>query len=191
MEIHSLQMMGFFSSICHVVFVVQEGPICDPDFIERVKIAELLKPSVVATKSFDEPDKMAEYSPEVVFIHNKVRSMDLNPQTYAMLRNQYEQLLEEGSHNFRLRTGLSGDMKKDSINLFLLPDVEDECNNTSFKECIDGIRKSLNKLQLRPFSNNVKQCEKTWFTHSQKVWEQIKSSSFYLEYSRLLRLKSV
>ena len=40
---------------------------------------------------------------------------------------------------------------------------------------------------MRPFTSNLKETEKTWFQHAQRSWENVKTSNFYMEYSRLLR----
>jgi len=192
-EIHSLQFTGFFMSICHVVFVVQEGAYCDPDLIEKLKISELLRPSVMASRSVDESDKLIEYSPEIIFIHNKVRDVDFGPQTYAKLRDEYEYLFKEGGFNFRCRTNLSSDNKTDGINLVLLPDIKDPDRPSDFLKCISKLKQALSLLQPHPFISDVKkgQNEKLWFQHTKKMWDQIKTSNFYLEYSRILRQRSV
>ena len=52
-------------SICHVVLVVQEGALCDTDLIEKIKVSELLRPSVMASRSVEDSDKLVEYSPEI------------------------------------------------------------------------------------------------------------------------------
>ena len=192
-EVHSLQFAGFFMSICHVVFVVQEGALCDRDLIEKLKVSELLRPSVMASKSVEESDKLVEYAPEIVFIHNKVKDIDFGPQTYAKLRDEYENLFKEGGFNFRCRTNLSSDNTTDGINLILLPDIKDPDRPSDFLKCISKLKRALSQLQPRPFISDVKkgQNEKLWFQHTKRMWDQIKTSSFYLEYSRLLRQRTV
>ena len=64
-EVHSLQLIAYFMSICHVVLVVQEGALCDTDLIEKIKVSELLRPSVMASRSVEDSDKLVEYSPEI------------------------------------------------------------------------------------------------------------------------------
>merc|ERR1719266_2262623 len=193
-EVHSLQLIAYFMSICHVVLVVQEGALCDTDLIEKIKVSELLRPSVMASRSVEESDKLVEYSPEIVFIHNKVSSVDFNPQTYSQLRADYEELFKESGFNFRCRTNLSSDDMIDAINIVLLPDLnEPDVPNAEFSRCILKLRRTLStQLQIRPLLSDVKkgQNEKLWFLHAKKMWDQIKTSNFYLEYSRLLRQRT-
>ena len=181
-------------SICHVIFVVQEGATCDTDLIEKIKISELLRPSVMASRSNEESDKLVEYSPEIVFVHNKVNSVDFNPQTYSQLRADYEDLFKESGFNFRCKTNLSSDDMIDAINIVLLPDLnEPDVPNAEFSRYILKLRRTLStQLQIRPLLSDVKkgQNEKLWFLHAKKMWDQIKTSNFYLEYSRLLRQRT-
>lgn len=190
-EVHSMQLIGLFMSICHIVLIVQEGPICDTELLERIRIADHLRPSLIASRSFDEPDKVCEYAPEVVFVHNKVRSSEINERGYARIRKEYASLLDNHHLNFRYKTGLSGDQSTpDKVNLVLVPDLEDNSNSdTSFTSEVQKIKEMFHKLRIQPFLNNCKQNEKLWLQHAKKSWDQVKESSFYLEYSRLLRQK--
>ena len=49
------------------------------------------------------------------------------------------------------------------------------------------LRQTFSKIKMRPFTSNLKETEKTWFQHAQRSWENVKTSNFYMEYSRLLR----
>ena len=105
--------------------------------------------------------------------------------------NKY--LFKEGGFNFRCRTNLSSDNKTDGINLVLLPDIKDPDRPSDFLKCISKLKQALSLLQPHPFISDVKkgQNEKLWFQHTKKMWDQIKTSNFYLEYSRILRQRSV
>ena len=185
-------------SICHIVLVVQEGSICDIDLLEKIRIAaDLLKPNNPACASFDDSSTTIEYAPEVIFVHNKVELSEMGPKTYEKLRETYNEVLGESLH-FRSKTGLSGDKLSSSksgkdINLFLIPDVESEENlhysdeNLQLANVLLKLRQTFSQLQMRPFTTNLKQTEKSWFQHAQKSWETAKTSGFYLEFSRLLR----
>lgn len=195
-DVHSMQQIGYMMSICNVVLIIQEGSNPDMDMIEKLKTSELLKPSFPACASFDEPNAVIEYAPEVIFVHNKVQMSEMNSHTYEALRGIYSHHLEGSVQNFRYKTGLSGDGfgKKNLVNLFLIPDVESHLSfdnsmpdNMSFDQSVLRLRQALSRVQPTPFSSNLKQTEKSWFQHAQKAWEQVKTSSFYLEYSRLIR----
>ena len=188
--VHSLQIISYFMSICHLVLVVQEGSQCDSELMDKIKMSELLKPAVMASASFEDPDTLVEYAPEVTFVHNKLETSEMNTETYQRLRNDYNSTFQDNSVGFRYKNS------KNEVNLLLLPDLEANENrvpmddNYSFDSAIISLRQSLSRLQMRPFTSNVKQSEKNWFQHCQKTWEQIKTSNFYLEYSRLLKQKS-
>ena len=188
--VHSLQIISYFMSICHLVLVVQEGSQCDSEIMDKIKISELLKPAVMACASFEDPDTLVEYAPEVTFVHNKLETSELNTETYQRLRNDYNSTFHDNSVSFRYKNS------KNEVNLLLVPDLEANENSLplddmySFDSTIISLRQSLSRLQMRPFTSNVKQSEKNWFQHCQKTWEQIKTSNFYLEYSRLLKQKS-
>ena len=189
MEVHSMQIMAYFMSICHLVLVVQEGSQCDYDLIDKIKISELLKPSVMACSSFEEPEKIIEYAPQVLFVHNKLEASEMNAETFNRLQSEYKTMLDENSVSFRFKSG-------NDVNLLMIPDLEAHehvlpmDNKYTFDQSILKLRQFLNLLQMRPFTNNVKQSEKSWFQHCQKTWEQIKTSNFYLEFSRLLKQKT-
>ena len=85
MEVHSMQTISYFMNICHLVLIVQEGPQCDYEFLDKIKMSELLKPSVMSCANFDEPEKLIEYAPEVLFVHNKLETSEMNSETYQRL----------------------------------------------------------------------------------------------------------
>ena len=101
--------------------MVQEGSVCDRDFLERIRIAELLKPSNPACASFDDQSTTVEYAPEVIFVHNKLEISEMGPQNYEDLRKVYDEILNDGL-NFRYKTGLSTDHStSDDVNLIFIP----------------------------------------------------------------------
>jgi protein SMG9 len=189
--IHSLQTIGYLLNICHVVLVVQDGAICDPDLLEYIKMAETLKPSSPALSSFDESTQMVDYSPEVIFVQNKAHLSDVTDNSSARLSDIYKNKFDSTSV-MRFKSGLCGN--KCDVNLSIIPDIEAEGMRTDFSKggplhnrAIIELRQMIARIQPRPFTNNLKQSEKTWFQHAQKAWDQVKTTNFYLEYSRLLR----
>ena len=137
--------------------------------------------------------KRIQILPYLVFIHNKVNEVDFCPETYKQLRREYEKHFDEGGFNFRCRTNLSSDDTTDGINLMLLPDLKDPDEPSEFLRGTLKLRQALSRLQTRPFVCDAKkgQNEKIWFHHTKKMWDQVKTSNFYLEYSRLLRQRTV
>ncbi len=182
-DVHSMQLIGLFFSICHVVLVVQEGPLCDLQLIESLKMADLLKPSVIASKSFEEPEKVEEYQPEVIFVHNKIQHLEAH--TLQSLREDYDEVFDqEAIVNFRIRSSLAN--SDGGPNLIALPDLEEQ--DVKFQDGCKKLKRSVRNIETRPMLNNVKQSEKQWYQHAKKTWEKIKEAKMYLDYSRLLRV---
>ena len=131
-------------NICHLVLIIQEGPQIDYEFMDKIKMSELLKPIVMACASFEDSEKMIEYAPEVLFIHNKLETSEMNSETYNRLQNGYRNILEENSVGFRYKNG-------NEINLLLIPDLEanENClildDKNSFDSSIVQLRRVLNR----------------------------------------------
>lgn len=78
----------------------------------------------------------------------------------------------------------------DPINLFLLPD-NDNCVENMFKghppleELIKKLKSNILGCTKYPLTHYTLS-EKNWLLYSAKVWEQVKKSSFFVEYSKLM-----
>ena len=92
-----------------------------------------------------------------------------------------------------LRSLPSGrDKDLDGLNLFILPDFEFGGNSRGFAPGItfEGVSSKLRRQVLsaarRPLTTSPKMTERGWFQFAQKSWENVKNSSFYMEYNRML-----
>lgn len=90
-----------------------------------------------------------------------------------------------------------------NVNLFFVPDLElsnagnyqmrrnKSCEmcavpEISYEKLTSELRRRVLAVPPRPLNTVGKLTEKTWLNHAQKAWENIKSSSFYVEYGRIL-----
>ena len=68
----AFQIMGFLMSVCHVVVLVQDHFV-DPNLMEAVQTAEMLRPSSPALIGGVDSGTVVEYFPELVIVHNKAK----------------------------------------------------------------------------------------------------------------------
>ena len=90
-----------------------------------------------------------------------------------------------------------------NVNLFFVPDLElsnagnyqmrrnKSCEmcavpEISYEKLTSELRRRVLAVPPRPLNTVGKLTEKTWLNHAQKAWDNIKSSSFYVEYGRIL-----
>ena len=88
-----------------------------------------------------------------------------------------------------------------NVNLFFVPDLElsyagDRSKNSlsgiraipkiSYEQLTSELRRRVLAISPRPLNTSGKLTEKAWLNHAQKCWESVKSSSFYIEYGRIL-----
>ena len=92
-----------------------------------------------------------------------------------------------------------------NVNLFFLPDLElsnagnsrkavsTESNgitalpDISYDKFTSELRRRILGIPPRPLNtSSAKMTEKSWLNYAQKSWENVKSSSFYVEYGRIL-----
>ena len=91
----------------------------------------------------------------------------------------------------------------ENVNLFFVPDLElsNDTNSQDSRHSLSSIcavpeisydkltselRRRVLAVPPRPLNTSGKLTEKTWLNHAQKCWESVKSSSFYIEYGRIL-----
>ena len=65
-------------SVCHVVVLVQDHFV-DPNLMEIVSTAEMLRPSSLALNRPDGTGQVVEYFPEFVVVHNKAGLVFVRP----------------------------------------------------------------------------------------------------------------
>lgn len=93
--------------------------------------------------------------------------------------------------------GLSEVSNGEPFNLFLLPELEETQEESTtdkssiyrghpgFDELIRELRTQVHSVTRVPLFT-VQLTEKNWLQFSTKVWDAIKKSSFFLEYSKLM-----
>lgn len=199
----SLQMASFLMAVCHTVLVVQDW-FADPNFLRFILSAEMLKPAT-SSGSHDQGlmnDELTENFPHIVFVQNKCGPGDFSPENVEVVEETLQAIFAKSRLKCKGLLSMSPNLQKDekSINLFLIPkrlSEQEEKKRHEDKEVPgfqDGGRldhlASLLTLQLlgMPRSNltHTTLTEKNWFHYSARLWEAVKKSTLFVEYSRLL-----
>ncbi len=191
-ELHSLQVASFLFNICHVVLLVTDCPDAAADSAKFLLTSEMLKPSSPAYESSEDGiagGAVIEHLPDLVLIRNKATLGDLAPSAMSKMAQFYDSALSSSSQ-LRLRSGL-GMLNNSEVNLFALPDFELGQSSpfdpsVTFDASVSHLRRLVLSASPRPLTTVPRQTEKTWFGFAKKSWESVKSSTFYLEYNRLL-----
>ncbi|CAH0392813.1 unnamed protein product [Bemisia tabaci] len=194
-EINSLQITGFLLSVCHTVICIQDW-FFDPNVFRFLQSAEMLKPATTTLQD----DVMVEYFPQVVFLQNKARVSDFNQENISTMQDVINQTFLRSRLQIQSGVGIAtGNVIKhlnpmtcgDPINLYLLPNFYNEenpnhfKNNTGFADLMLQFKRQLLGITKHPLTHTAL-TEKNWFHYASKVWDGIKKSPFYSEYSRLL-----
>ena len=159
--------------------------------------------------------QVTEYFPELVFVHNKAQLDDFTPKNIRKYQKFYSNVFSKqsqvGQINWKYDTGqirMTNAMSHlntencaghgQNVNLFMIPDLElsnaskkgqnaiYSLPEISFEKLTTELRRRVLAVRPRPLTTSGRLTEKTWLTYSQKCWESIKSSSFYIEYGRIL-----
>lgn len=201
MEMHSLQHLAFFYNICHHLILIQDW-FTDHNVLRLLQTAEMLKPSSPAKTSENDEgsNQIVEHFPILSFVQNKAQMNDFSPHEEKKMRDFYEQVFKDSQlHPSQPYLEILGEKKdsQTSVNLYLLPDFDLErptnggnrpfLPEITYKSGVDAMRRDILSQSRKPLTV-VKQTEKTWFQFAKDSWENIKNSSFFLEYSRLLWL---
>lgn len=200
-EIQSLQIAGFLMTICHALVVVQDWFV-DAGLLRTLQTAEMLKPSSPAFISAEDDAAIIEYFPEVFFVHNKAKLEDFSGDNVKSMQALYENAFAKSQLKISGRMGLSSGLilphlnpdscDKSSLNLHLLPDTDMDNDETEFQSMISfddlavKMRRNILSTSKTPLTSSNKLTERGWFGFAQKSWDNIKNSSFYVEYSRLM-----
>lgn len=90
-----------------------------------------------------------------------------------------------------------------NVNLYFVPDLElSNAGNSqitkrgpyglsaipeiSYEKLTSELRRRVLAIPARPLNTSGKLTEKNWLAYAQKCWDNVKSSSFYVEYGRIL-----
>uniref|UniRef100_A0A023F8R7 Protein SMG9 n=1 Tax=Triatoma infestans TaxID=30076 RepID=A0A023F8R7_TRIIF len=194
MELLSLQYCAFLLTVCHVVVVVQDYSF-NPQLIRFLQTAEMLKPS---TGVHTDEDTLLEYFPHVVLVNNKSELSTFTKKNLHDLQEGYKKLFGQsqlpiqsgiGIANGNILKSLTPELcKSDPINLFLLPRFQKDppsYENINYTSLVKDLRLQIYGLAPAPLTHTLL-TEKNWWHYAGKIWEDIKKSTFFPEFGRLL-----
>ncbi|KAK9730356.1 hypothetical protein QE152_g15279 [Popillia japonica] len=193
-EIQGLQHAAFLLSVCHIIILVQDY-FFDSNVIRFLQTAEMLKPTI----SNPEDLKFADSFPHLLIVHNSAQMEDFTPRRFATMQNIYRKVFKNSKLHLDSGLGLSTSQIIQSlcpencdspINLFLIPEYSEKTENMykghpPLAALINKLRSNLlgcTRYSLTP----VQLSEKNWLVYSAKVWDHVKKSSFFVEYTKLM-----
>ncbi|KAK2711619.1 nonsense-mediated mRNA decay factor SMG9-like isoform X2 [Artemia franciscana] len=181
-EMNSIQLISFLLSVCHVLLVVQDWTV-DLNLLRLIQTAEMLKPSFPPLNQ-DEP--YVEAFPHLAFIFNRASDDDSRTdrrlKLSAMLRSVFSK------SNLKVESGISNvqDPPHLPINLsFFGEESQNETEIERFCQAASRLRQTILSTP-RHCVSYVSLSEKTWLSYAARVWDTIKKSPLFMEYSRLL-----
>lgn len=198
----SLQTASFLMAVCHTIVVVQDW-FADTNFLRFLLTAEMLKPATAsASHELGVSNENATDSyPHIVFVQNKCTPGDFSPDSIDGMQEVLKKLLSKSKlrHTGSVTPG-SVEPSESAVNLFLLPRKPSEQDEKKKKgndklpgfhdgEQLDRLCASLcSQMQSmpKPHLTQSSLTEKNWFHYSARLWEAVKKSNLFLEYSRLL-----
>ncbi|XP_064156725.1 nonsense-mediated mRNA decay factor SMG9 [Anguilla rostrata] len=218
-EMQSLQMAAFLFTVCHVVIVVQDW-FTDINLYRFLQTAEMLKPSTPSA-SHDSAgssgsEEGSEYYPHIVFLQNKAKRDDFCPRNLKKMHMTMDKLMAHSHLKYKgtlsmldcnIFPGLGRDYLETEVNLFLLPQLENEGEDAltrggpgstplfsllpgyrghpSFSSLATKLRSQVLAMSRCQLSHTIL-TEKNWFHYAARIWDGVKKSSALSEYSRLL-----
>ncbi|KAG9470286.1 hypothetical protein GDO78_018240 [Eleutherodactylus coqui] len=218
-EMQSLQIAAFLFTVCHVVIVVQDW-FTDFNLYRFLQTAEMLKPSTPSpsheSSGSSGGDEGIEYYPHIVFLQNKAKREDFCPRTLKQMNMVTDKLMLHSRLRYKgtvsmldcnIFPGLPYDFLESEVNLFLIPTMENDNDETvsragsggnpgfpllpaykghpSFHTMISKLRSQIMSMS-RPQLSHTILTEKNWFHYAARIWDGVKKSSALSEYSRLL-----
>ncbi|KAM4651856.1 nonsense-mediated mRNA decay factor SMG9 isoform 1-T2 [Discoglossus pictus] len=218
-EMQSLQIAAFLFTVCHVVIVVQDW-FTDFNLYRFLQTAEMLKPSTPSpsheSSGSSGSDEGIEYYPHMVFLQNKAKREDFCPRNLKQMHTVIDKLMLHSHLRYKgtlsmldcnIFPGLPYDFLESEVNLFLIPTMESDSDETisragsggiplfsllpgykghpSFQSLISRLRSQIMSMS-RPQLSHTILTEKNWFHYAARIWDGVKKSSALSEYSRLL-----
>ncbi|KAG5856169.1 hypothetical protein ANANG_G00005190 [Anguilla anguilla] len=219
LDTQSLQMAAFLFTVCHVVIVVQDW-FTDINLYRFLQTAEMLKPSTPSA-SHDSAgssgsEEGSEYYPHIVFLQNKAKRDDFCPRNLKKMHMTMDKLMAHSHLKYKgtlsmldcnIFPGLGRDYLETEVNLFLLPQLENEGEDAltrggpgstplfsllpgyrghpSFSSLATKLRSQVLAMSRCQLSHTIL-TEKNWFHYAARIWDGVKKSSALSEYSRLL-----
>lgn len=218
-EMQSLQIAAFLFTVCHLVIVVQDW-FTDFNLYRFLQTAEMLKPSTPSpsheSSGSSGGDEGIEYYPHIVFLQNKAGREDFCARTLKQMNLVVDKLMLHSHLRYKgtvsmldcnIFPGLPYDFLESEVNLFLIPTMENDTDETisragsggnpaspllpgykghpSFHTVISKLRSQIMSMS-RPQLSHTILTEKNWFHYAARIWDGVKKSSALSEYSRLL-----
>lgn len=195
-EILSLQYAALLLSVCHILILVQDSAL-DPELMRFLLAAEMLKPSVAPQP---DEDPSIDYFPYLIMLHNKADPSLFTRQKVKDLQEAYKYIFSGsqlplnsgiGIASGTILRSLNPELCGEPLNIFILPHYSVSANingfnwNIQYYELLKKMRLQLLSLPPRSLTHNLL-TEKNWWHYTQKIWEDIKKSTFFPEYGRLL-----
>ncbi|XP_018564800.1 protein SMG9 [Anoplophora glabripennis] len=192
-EIQSLQLTAFLMSVCHVLVVVQDW-FFDSNIVRFIHTAEMLKPTISNPE-----DELIEHFPHLLLVHNRAQMEDFTPAKFKIMQQTYKMLFHKTKLQMRSNMGLGSGriinyLNKENcgspINLYLIPEIDlDSKIMYSGHPPIEDLIRRLRAIILGATKNpltHIQLTEKTWLVYCSKVWDTVKKSSFFVEYTKLM-----
>lgn len=190
-EIQGLQMTAFLMSICHVLILTQDW-FLDSNVIRFLQTAEMLKPTISNPE-----DELVDHFPHLIIIQNKAQMEDFSPKKFQQMQQIYKTLFNKtkmhiesgmGLGSGRIMNSLSPDNCGDPINLFLIPEYNEKTeelykSHPSLEDLIRKLRSNILGATKYHLNNTS---EKHWLIYCSKVWDHVKKSNFFVEYTKLM-----
>ncbi|CAH1159877.1 unnamed protein product [Phaedon cochleariae] len=192
-EIQGLQLTTFLMSVCHVLLLVEDW-FLDSNIVRFIQTAEMLKPTISNPE-----DELMDHFPHLLIIHNKSQMEDFSPAKFRTIQQAYKMLFHKTKLNLKSDLGmgtgglinyLNGENCGSPINLFLIPEIIPNSNqiysgHPPLEEIIKKLRANIWGSSRNPLTH-VQLTEKTWLVYCAKVWDTVKKSSFFVEYTKLM-----
>ncbi|CAG9826605.1 unnamed protein product [Diabrotica balteata] len=192
-EIQGLQLTTFLMSVCHVLILVQDW-FLDSNVVRFLHTAEMLKPTIPNPE-----DEITDHFPHLMIMHNRAQMEDFSPSKFKTMQQVYKTLFDKSKLNIKSEIGLGSGrlisyLNSDNcgrpINLFLVPEINLNSNDIytghpPLEEIIAKLRANILGC-TRNSLTHVQLTERTWLLYCAKVWDTVKKSSFFVEYTKLM-----
>ncbi|XP_066244984.1 nonsense-mediated mRNA decay factor SMG9 [Euwallacea similis] len=197
-EIQGLQYTAFLMSVCHILLVVQDW-FFDSNIVRFIQTAKMLKPTISNPE-----DEYSEHFPHLIMVQNKAQMADFTPKQFEVMQKVYETLFQKTKLPFHTNLGLGSGriintLKPENcgnkVNLFLIPEIKGNNQPNTENDVYSGhppLEELIRRLRANIFGvtknslTHVQLTEKTWLIYCNKVWETVKKSPFFVEYTKLM-----
>ncbi|XP_020581559.1 protein SMG9-like [Phalaenopsis equestris] len=220
-ELMGIQLGVFLASVCNILLVVSEG-IHDFSIWQHMLTVDLLKhnipdPSTLATgqtqgsTSFLDKENNGnllapsdEYLATLVFIHTKLRDLELSPSNTMLLRKALLKYFSSSSfNNINKSNELKNEQNDSSLSppnkakeskfmgadlIFLPLKLQDDSQKPQYESfnCMMGkLCDQILSMEPHPFAKPV--TERDWLRNSAKIWGILKKSPVITDYCKTLQ----